>query len=206
MTKQRSGNPEQAEQSSNAKPGTEDQTGGGANPSAGDVLQADAPTMPPTADNNNPLAPVAAVSIADSKSPHPAENSKSPIVADFAADEDKRDATDKYERRRKREPEPLNDAVGSSLVAYGWSKSTWTLKKGNAFQEFIVTRFYPTKSVAIDFPVDDEEAKLCGEKRAKLHEFGIAYVAIMPGKNMTTAEIIEAIDRERAVLIAGKGE
>lgn len=185
----------------NASGGTDEQAGGGVTPAAGGVPQGEAPATPPPNDNNNPMMPAAAVATAPVSDPDPTDKRNPPIVADLDADEERRDATDKRERPRKREPEPLNDAVGSGIVAYGWGRATWTLKRG---EEFAVTRFYPTKGVAIDFPVDEVEAATCDEKRAKLHEHGVAYVAIMPGKNMTIVEIEEAIDREWAVLAEGR--
>lgn len=201
MTKKREPAVE-AEQLSDANPGTDQEPGGGVTPSAG-AGSADetAPTTLPPPDSNNPNRPAAATAIAPRNDPHPSASARKPFVSDLERDEERRDEAEKRERRRKKEPEPLNDAVGSSIVMFGGGRSTWTLKDGS---EFAVTRFYPTKKVAVDFPADEAEVAMCEEKRAKLHEHGVAYVVIMPGKNMTIAQIEEAVQRDRVVLAEGR--
>lgn len=175
--------------------------GGGDNPAVGNVPGGEAPAVPPVSDANNPTLPAAAAVIAPTSSPHQAENEQSSVVSDFEADEVKRDAKDKPPLKR-RSPDAINNVIGSHIVAYNGGRATWKLKSGI---EFSVTRYYPTKGVAIDFPVDDAEQATCAEKRAKLHELGVVYVCIELGMSMTTADIVLAVEREQKLLSARKG-
>lgn len=121
---------------------------------------------------------------------------------------DGKDARDRADKpSRSRSEDYLNDAVGS-LWYIGDADSSrvpgdemkwvpWLMPRaGGAGLRFTCTRYYWHKRVAVDFPRDAQEAKLCEAKRTVLRGLGIAYVCIGYGESLTPDQVAEKIAAE----------
>lgn len=92
---------------------------------------------------------------------------------------------EKHEPKPNRARDLVNEALGADLYVTDWSA-------GWAFHDqypFVVSRYYPTAEIAVDFPRSWRDVEWVEEKRRIVQAAGIAYLAVMPREALNVNEL-----------------